>query len=530
MLNEFVYCPRLFYYEHVEGLFLHNADTIEGKAQHTRLDSGKGALPAARKGKKTSSADDTAEAANSATGEPSATTPPEAAEPETIHARSVSLASDELGVTAKLDLVEGETAPDGTSTFIPVEYKRGAPREGEEGNTLWDADKIQLGLQILLLRENGYTCNQGIIFYRATRQRVTFTLTDDTVVWIRERIAAARIAMAGPIPPPLENSPKCPRCSLAPVCLPDESRLLARMADEDVSQKPLQLELDIIPGDPESLRKITGDTWALVPEVRLPQLKPADNVRRLIAPNDETRALYLNTPGFYVSQKGETLVVKDKDETIDTFRLLDIHHLALFGAVQISTSAIQACCKADIPVSYFSMGGTFYGMTRGNSLPNVLVRIAQFSHASDRVRALFMLGCFCTERFATSAPSSSAIMSRRRAMRSRRSNGWPPRCSPQMMPSPSWASRARPPGFTLKTSPACSAPSARMTAPPTDDLNFSSPSATAARRAIPSTRCCRCFTACSSRTVPWPVTPADSTLTSGSCTSRVMASRRWHWI
>ena len=26
MLNEFVYCPRLFYYEHVEGVFLHNAD------------------------------------------------------------------------------------------------------------------------------------------------------------------------------------------------------------------------------------------------------------------------------------------------------------------------------------------------------------------------------------------------------------------------------------------------------------------------------------------------------------------------
>jgi CRISPR/Cas system-associated endoribonuclease Cas2 len=26
MLNEFVYCPRLFYYEHVEGVFLHSAD------------------------------------------------------------------------------------------------------------------------------------------------------------------------------------------------------------------------------------------------------------------------------------------------------------------------------------------------------------------------------------------------------------------------------------------------------------------------------------------------------------------------
>jgi CRISP-associated protein Cas1 len=46
MLNEFVYCPRLFYYEHVEGVFVHNADTRRGAALHKRVDAGKGALPA----------------------------------------------------------------------------------------------------------------------------------------------------------------------------------------------------------------------------------------------------------------------------------------------------------------------------------------------------------------------------------------------------------------------------------------------------------------------------------------------------
>ena len=34
------------------------------------------------------------------------------------------------------------------------------------------------------------------------------------------------IATGGQIPPPLENSPKCPRCSLAPICLPDELHYL----------------------------------------------------------------------------------------------------------------------------------------------------------------------------------------------------------------------------------------------------------------------------------------------------------------
>jgi hypothetical protein len=46
MINEFVYCPRLFYYEYVEGVFVDNADTIRGSQGHKRVDQGSGALPA----------------------------------------------------------------------------------------------------------------------------------------------------------------------------------------------------------------------------------------------------------------------------------------------------------------------------------------------------------------------------------------------------------------------------------------------------------------------------------------------------
>src|SRR5207244_261435 len=51
MLNEFVYCPRLFYYEFVEGVFVDSADTLRGAAIHARVDSGSGALPGASKSK-----------------------------------------------------------------------------------------------------------------------------------------------------------------------------------------------------------------------------------------------------------------------------------------------------------------------------------------------------------------------------------------------------------------------------------------------------------------------------------------------
>src|SRR5437899_6699825 len=77
MVNEFAYCPRLFFYEWVEGVFRESADTIEGSTQHRRADAGSGELAG-----------------------------PE--EAETIHARSVTLSSERLRVVAKMDLVEGD--------------------------------------------------------------------------------------------------------------------------------------------------------------------------------------------------------------------------------------------------------------------------------------------------------------------------------------------------------------------------------------------------------------------------------------
>lgn len=49
MLNEFVYCQRLFYYEFVEGVFVENADTLRGGAIHKKVDAGKGDRPPAAK-------------------------------------------------------------------------------------------------------------------------------------------------------------------------------------------------------------------------------------------------------------------------------------------------------------------------------------------------------------------------------------------------------------------------------------------------------------------------------------------------
>lgn len=372
MLNEYVYCPRLFYYEFVENVFVHNADTREGAAQHKRLDAGKGKLSPAKLG---TGKDDDANAVDEI--------------PETIHARSVSLYSDKLHVNAKLDLVEGAVdSASGALLYQPVEYKKGRPREGGEGLELWPADKIQLGVQILLLRENGYACDSGIVYYRETKQRVTLLMDEALEGWIRQQIIAARACAAGPIPAPLDNSPKCPRCSLVGFCLPDETRMLSELTKPH--DLPEAVQLDLAMDLPDPIDRISVGPFENIPEVRLPRLKPGDDVRRLIAPAEDTRALYLHTPGLFVGKKDATLQAKEKGgKVVADFRFNDLHHLALFGPVQISTGAIQALCEADIPITYFSMGGWFYGMTRGHSLKNVFTRIEQFRHAADPECAIF---------------------------------------------------------------------------------------------------------------------------------------------
>ena len=45
ILNEYVYCPRLAHMMWVQGEFAHNADTVEGRIRHKRVDQEKGRMP-----------------------------------------------------------------------------------------------------------------------------------------------------------------------------------------------------------------------------------------------------------------------------------------------------------------------------------------------------------------------------------------------------------------------------------------------------------------------------------------------------
>jgi len=381
MLNEFVYCPRLFYYEHVEGVFVRNADTERGSALHEKVDRGKGALMRAKKATSTaalSSESEITDPSSEISDPKSQISDPKSEIKETIHSRSAMLSSERLGVIAKMDLIEVKLAarnpddlfaPREVDAVTPVDYKIGAPKLGQDENELWDADKMQLGLQILILRDNGYTCDDGVIYYRATKQRVPLGMTAELETWIIGQIAKARQTSAGrTIPPPLVNSPKCVRCSLAPVCLPDETRML--------SQSTAPLPSSEISNPKSAISNPKS-------QIAAPALP-----RRLLAARDDERALYLNTQGCRIGIKSERLVIKDGDTVLDEVRLNDVSQVSLFGNIQLTTQAIHELCEQEIPLAYFSMGGWFYGLTRGHGLKNVTTRIRQFAAASNPVHCL----------------------------------------------------------------------------------------------------------------------------------------------
>lgn len=305
MVNEYSYCPRLAYLEWVQGEWADSADTVTGRATHSRVDRPGGRLPAA-----------------------------DAIDPdERIHARSITLSSNRLGLIARLDLIEGDE-----DEVIPVDYKKGKRPHVPKG--AYEPERVQLCVQGLLLEQHGYCCSHGIIYFAGSRERVTVEFDDELRAATRQAIDGLRlIAAGGQIPPPLEDSPKCPRCSLVGICLPDEVNFLSRA--ESASPRPLAV------------------------------------------PREDALPAYVQAHRAYIGKSGETLQVKLDEERTQTVRLVETSQLVILGHASLSTPALHELMRREIPVSWHSYGGWFLGHTVGTGHKNVELRTAQYRATFD---------------------------------------------------------------------------------------------------------------------------------------------------
>lgn len=316
MLNEFVYCPRLAFLEWVDREFAPNADTAEGSVRHASVD---------RPGFRIRPARRTEEIGENPNPEP------------VVQTRAVELSDPGLGLVAKVDLVEASGG-----RVQPVDLKKGKRPHVERG--AYDPERVQLCAQGLLLRSHGYACDSGALYFAGSNERVDVPFDDELVSLTRMKLAELRAAAArGEIPEPLDDSPKCVRCSLVPICLPDEIRFL---------------------------RARSGPPRPLLPAAV------------------HTFPLYVQQPGATVRKSGDVLQVFDKDEKLGEVRTREVSQLVLMGRVSATEPVYQELLSQEKPIVHLSAGGWLYGVTDGLPHANIELRRRQFRAADDTAACL----------------------------------------------------------------------------------------------------------------------------------------------
>lgn len=337
MCNELVYCPRLFYLEHVQGIFIESADTVEGSAQHRRAERrGKTQRGRSKKNDESDERDRTAEL-----GDDLAEALP----------RRLAISSEAWGITGSIDMVEVSA-----DRVVVVEAKRGKAPKGEDHRwgdhalpyRAWPADVAQTGLYMAVLRELGLPCDEARVFYRLSGDRVSIPWSHELELFLRDVVIEARRVAALPCPPiPLLNDRKCVGCSLHEACLPDEHHAL------------LQEQGDAAP-----------------------------EVRRIVPGRDDRAIVHALSPGTVVRKDGDALLLCPRVGETQRVLIKDVAHLAVFGAVHVTEQCLRHLLFAGIPVSHHTGAGRIVGLSAPLTTVNVLMRRAQYRAADDPARCL----------------------------------------------------------------------------------------------------------------------------------------------
>lgn len=308
-LAELAYCPRKYYFGQIEGETGQSILIERGRAEHASVDDP--ALKGRRRREK-----------------------------DKIRTRAVEVASLSLGLTAKLDVLEEDAEGEAT----PVEHKRGRGKDPP-----WPEDRVQLGAQMMLLREAGYSVRRGVVFYGASRQRVEVALNTELEREVRAVLSLARDLEhpEAPVPPVLEDRQRCNGCRFIGICLPEEVAYVHSLGEDP-------------PGTPDEGPPV-----------------------RVIAGKSTGETLYVDLQGAKLSIKGETLEIRKEGELVARQPLNVLDAVVLAGMIGLTSYAISALLTRGIPVSFISVGGRYKGALVSARSRNGLLRLAQARVAAD---------------------------------------------------------------------------------------------------------------------------------------------------
>ena len=231
--------------------------------------------------------------------------------------QSLELSSEEWGIRGKVDFARYR---DGR--LVAVEHKKGRSK----GEDAWDSDKLQVTAYAVLLSEHfDRPVPEGRIRYHANNKTVRVAVDDASLDRLRRAVARAReLSLSLERPPVTDNENLCAKCSLSPVCLPEESRLAAAID--------------------------TADDTAT-----------ASKPRRLFPKDDARRVLHVVDRDARVKRSGLQLIVRNSKGEEKKFPGMDVGAVVLHGSAQITSQAIQFAVANDIAVHWISGGGWYVG-------------------------------------------------------------------------------------------------------------------------------------------------------------------------
>jgi CRISP-associated protein Cas1 len=322
-LNQVTYCPRLYYLQYVDCVMPTNEHVEGGLHDHRRVDDPELANKTRKEG-------------------------------DANRSRGVHLSSEALGISGILDVIEEKAGES-----FPVETKHGAAPHDDDGKaSTWENDAVQLCGQALLMEEAfGARVERGFQFYAGSRERVAVPFTDELRAKTLAAIDQCRQLSTQDAPPdplPAELRHRCFGCSLAPVCLPEET-----------------------------LYQIGRPTPA---DATVP---PPAGVTRVIPQSDDGAILYVQEPGSHVGKRSEHLVVRSRDGQETTrVPMHAIRQVVIFGHVQVSTQALQTLIENEIAVAYLTGYGRFIGQMQPAPAKNVALREAQYRTFADAAECL----------------------------------------------------------------------------------------------------------------------------------------------
>ncbi len=291
-LHALAYCERLFYLEEVEEIRIADAAVYAGRRLHEELAADEGEIV------------------------------------------SLVLESDTLGIRGKVDCLRRR---DGR--LIPYEHKRGRSAKNEAGSQAWPSDRLQACAYALLIEEHtGTAIEEARIRYHADNVTVRIPIDAAARETVSNAVARAReLRQSLDRPPVTDNSRLCLRCSLAPVCLPEEGRL---------SQH-----------EPKELL-------------------------RLFPQDRERQTVHVTAHGARIGKAGDTLTIVDTEGGKQVFPIRSVGEVVVHGNAQISTQAIHLCATQEIGVHWFTGGGRYIGGLAAGASP-VQRRLRQFEALRD---------------------------------------------------------------------------------------------------------------------------------------------------